>query len=200
MDKNKIIITVLIVIIAALLIGIVAMMPNLSKQDTKLIFKGNSTFTQGDTLKIKLTYINGAALENQTVNITLKDKNNQKSYSSVVTNENGTGKLKLDENSGEYTITLKYDGNDKYNPSNATKKITIEEKVVEAAPSSSSSTQSSGSSTHTVMGEDGYYYVVDDNGNFLQNLGPSQKYYPNKPNSVNYPNAEPAWNYVDKSK
>lgn len=200
MDKNKIIIAVLIVIIAALLIGIIAMMPNLSKSDTKLIFKGNSTFSQRDTLKIKLTDINGAALENQTVNITLKDKNNQKSYSSVVTNENGTGKLKLDENSGEYTITLNYGGNDKYNPSNATKKITIEEKVVEAAPSSSSSTQSSGSSTHTVMGEDGYYYVVDDNGNFLQNLGPSQKYYPNKPNSVNYPNAEPAWNYVDKSK
>ncbi|WP_405290294.1 hypothetical protein [Methanobrevibacter sp.] len=39
MDKNKMIILALIVIIAALLVGMVAMMPNMSKQNTILKFK-----------------------------------------------------------------------------------------------------------------------------------------------------------------
>ena len=47
------------------------------------------------------------------------------------------------------------------------------------------------------MGEDGYYYTVDDNGNILENLGPSSKHYPN---GVYYPNAEPSSKYIDKSK
>ena len=42
--------------------------------------------------------------------------------------------------------------------------------------------------------------TVDDNGNFLENLGPSKQYRPNEPNSVYYPDAEPANRYVDKSK
>ena len=61
------------------------------------------------------------------------------------------------------------------------------------------------SATHTIMGEDGYYYTVDDDGNILETLGPSQKYYPNGDpttgqSSVYYPNAEPAYKYIDKSK
>ena len=48
------------------------------------------------------------------------------------------------------------------------------------------------------MGEDGYYALIDGNGNFIKNLGPSKKYYPNVPNAVDYPNAG-HW-YVDKSK
>lgn len=54
----------------------------------------------------------------------------------------------------------------------------------------------SSSSTHVIMGEDGYYYRVDDNGNILENLGPSSKYYPN---GVYYPDAEPGDRYIDKS-
>ena len=50
------------------------------------------------------------------------------------------------------------------------------------------------------MGEDGYYYKVDDNGNILETLGQSSKYYPNNPNSVSYSNAEPGNRYIDKSK
>ena len=54
MDKNKIIILALIVVIAAILVGMAfTMMPNMAKQDTKLKFKSNSTLTKGDSLKIK---------------------------------------------------------------------------------------------------------------------------------------------------
>ena len=138
------IILALIVIIAALLVGMVAMMPNMSKQDTNLKFKSNSTLTEGDSLKVKLTDDNGTAIANQTVNITITDKDGSSDYHSVVTNENGTGKLKLDKNAGKYNVTISYGGNDKYNGCNATKKITIEEMVVEAqsTPSSGSSSSS----------------------------------------------------------
>ena len=75
MDKNKMIILALIVVIAALLVGMAfTMMPNMGKQDTKLKFKSNSTLKEGDSLKIKLTDANGTAIANQTVNITIKDQ------------------------------------------------------------------------------------------------------------------------------
>ena len=145
MDNNKIIIIALIVIIAALLVSMAAMMmPNMGKQNTILKFKSNSALTEGDSLKVKLTDGNGSAIANQTVNITITDKDGFSDYHSVVTNENGTGKLKLDKNAGKYNVTISYGGNDKYNGCNATKKITIEEMVVEAqsAPSSGSSSSS----------------------------------------------------------
>ena len=202
MEKNKMIILALIVVIAALLVGMAAMMmPNMGKQDTKLKFKSNSTLTEGDSLKVKLTDANGTAIANQTVNIIITNKNKSTDHS-VVTNEKGVGTLKMDKDSGKYNVTVSYGGNDKYKGCNVTKKITIEEKVAEATVSENSaqSSQSGGSSTHTIIGEDGYYYTVDDNGNFLENLGPSKQYRPNEPNSVYYPDAEPANRYVDKSK
>ena len=146
MDTKKIIIAALIVIIVVILIAMAASMFNLSKQDTELKFKGNSTLTEGEYLKVKLTDINGTALESQTVNITVTDKDNAKSYFTVETNEDGVGKLKMDKEAGEYSVTISYGGNDKYNPSNATKKITVEEKVEEVQASAPAASQESSSS------------------------------------------------------
>ena len=147
MDKNKMIILALIVVIAALLVGMAAMMmPNMGKQDTKLKFKSNSTMNEGDSLKIKLTDANGTAIANQTVNITITNKNGASDNHSVVTNAKGVGTLKLDKGAGKYNITVSYGGNDKYNGCNATKKITIEEKVVEATVSQSNNNNNQESS------------------------------------------------------
>lgn len=143
-NKNIIIIIALIAIIAALLVGLVAMMPNTNKDDTKLAFKGNATLTEGDSLKIQLTDANGTAISNQTVDVTVTDKDQTSDYHSVVTNEKGVGTLKLDKDSGKYTVTISYGGNDRYKASNATKTITIEEEVVQAEVTSSQSQASSG--------------------------------------------------------
>ena len=43
MDKNRIIIIALLLIIIVLLAGIIAVMPNMNKQDTNLTFISNST-------------------------------------------------------------------------------------------------------------------------------------------------------------
>ena len=162
MDKHKIIILALIVVIAALLVGMAfTMMPNMAKQDTKLKFKSNSTLTEGDSLKIKLTDANGTAIADQTINITIKDKKGASDNHSVVTNEKGVGTLKLDKNSGKYNVTVSYGGNDKYNGCNVTKKITVEEVSVEDAQlksdnsdSSSQSGDSDSSSQNSVRQED----------------------------------------------
>ena len=171
MDNNKIIIIVLIAIIAALLVGIFAMMPNMSKQDTKLTFESNTTLTEGDSIKIKLTDANGTAIANQTVNVTITDKNNTSDYHSVVTDGDGVGKLKLDKNSGKYNVTISYGGNDNFTGCNATQKLTIKEKekVVEAQTSSSSSSSSASSSSSESSSSSGYD---------INNLPPSKDPYP----------------------
>ena len=151
MEKNQIIIIALIVVIVALLVGMAAMMmPNIGKQDTKLTIKSNSTLTEGDSLKIKLTDDNGTAIANQTVNITITDKDGSSDYHSVVTNENGTGKLKMDKSAGKYNVVVSYGGNDKYSGCNATKKINVEEKVAEAEVDYSSQSQTSSGNSYSV--------------------------------------------------
>ena len=69
--------------------------------------------------------------------------------------------------------------------------------TVEKVNSEEVSGQSS-SNTHLIMGEDGYYFICDDNGNILENLGPSKKHYPNDPSAVDYPDAEPSNRYINK--
>ena len=195
--KHKIIILALIIIIVALLAGILISMPGLNKQDSSLTFESKTTLTEGDYLQIKLTDAHATALANQTVNLTITDKDNANSYYSVVTDDDGIGKLKLDKDAGNYVATLSYGGNGNYNGCNASEQITIEEDIAEAEVTSSST--DSDSTTHVVMGEDGYYALIDDNGNILEDLGPSKKYHPNDPNAVDYPDAEPMGNYIDKS-
>ena len=135
MDKNKKIIIALLVIIVALIVVLALIMPNVIKEDTNLKFKSNSTLTEGSSLKVQLTDANGSAIANQTVNITITDKDKSNSYYSVVTNEKGVGTLKLYKDAGEYNVTVSYDGNDKYNGCNASKKLTIKEKVSQSRTS-----------------------------------------------------------------
>lgn len=154
MEKNKLIIIALLVIIAALLVGIFALMPNFAKTDSKLEIIGNDTINEGDNLQIKLTDTNGTALANQTINITITDKNQTKDYQSVVTNDEGIGELKLEKDAGEYNVTISYDGNDSYKGCIATKNVTIKEEVVET---SSSSTVSDPGAFYSAQSEEVIY-------------------------------------------
>lgn len=137
-NRNKIIILALVVVIGALLVGIFASMPNFSKQATNLTFKCNSTINEGDSIRIQLTDANGTGIANQTVNITVMDKDKSTDHHSVVTNAKGVGTLNIDKSAGNYIITVKYDGNGNYAGCNATKNIKIEQKVVEAVASTPS--------------------------------------------------------------
>lgn len=141
MENKHIIILVLIVIIVALLVGIFATMQHTNKQDTNLTFKCNSTIKDGDSIKIQLTDANGSAIANQTVNVTITDKDKSSDYHSVETNDQGIGTLNIDKNSGNYTITITYAGDDNYAGCNATKEITIEEEVTQTQETSNTDYQ-----------------------------------------------------------
>ena len=139
MDKNKIIILALVAIIVVLAIALFASMSADNKIDTKLTINCNSTLYKGDSISVKLTDLNGTPIVNQSINITIIDSDNASSYHSVVTNDEGVGEFKLDEEVGNYTINCIYNGNDIYVGNSTTKKITIKEEVVEQEISTSSS-------------------------------------------------------------
>ena len=75
MDKNNVIICVLVAIVIILLVGLIAIIPHTNKQNTNLTFVNGPELNEGDSIQIKLTDANGTALANQTVNITITDKN-----------------------------------------------------------------------------------------------------------------------------
>lgn len=184
-NRNKIIILALIVVIIALLIGIFATMPNMAKMDSKLTFESNSTLSEEGLLKIKLTDDNGNAIVNQTVNITITDRNKTSDYHSVVTDSNGIGTLKLEKSPGNYSVTVVYGGNDNYASCNATNEVTIEEKIIEQTNQQSSeytadesNSQSagdknyrpdvdSGGITREVADKWGYEYTTDHGGHYI---------------------------------
>ena len=200
-NKNIIIILIVIIVILAAAIGFAMFNPMHAKEPTKVKITSDKEQYEGGELSIQLTDLNKTPLSKEIVNITITNSKGKVVVDDVVkTNSKGKAKLDLDLKKGKYNVTVTYGGNENYTGNNTTQKLTVKEKVVEAtvSESSSQSSQSSGSSTHTIIGEDGYYYTVDDNGNILETLGQSRKYYPNNPNSVNYPNAEPANRYINK--
>ncbi len=200
-NKNIIIILIVIIVILAAAIGFAMFNPMHAKEPTKIKITSDKEQYEGGELSITLTDLNKTPLSKEVVNITITNSKGKVVVDDVVkTNSKGKAKLDLDLKKGKYNVTVTYSGNENYTGNNTTQKLTIKEEVTEATVSESStqSSQTSGSSTHTIIGEDGYYYTVDDNGNILETLGQSSKYYPNNPNSVNYPNAEPANRYINK--
>ena len=194
-NKNIIIILIVIIVILAAAIGFAMFNPMHAKEPTKIKITSDKEQYEDGELSITLTDLNKTPLSKEVVNITITNSKGKVVVDDVVkTNSKGKAKLDLDLKKGKYNVTVTYGGNENYTGNNTTQKLTIKEEVVKAEPASSSTT----SNTQVVMGEDGYYALIDGNGNFIKNLGPSKKYYPNVPNAVDYPNAG-HW-YVDKSK
>lgn len=177
--KNKIIIIALIAVIVCLLVGLVAMVPNLTKKDSTLTFKGKSTIKEGDSLKILLTSADGSTIADQTVNVTITNKDKSKDYHSVQTDENSVGKMKMDKKPGKYTVTITYGGNDKYKGCNATATITVKEKEDKQAESQSSSSSSSQSSTPSA-------YAYKSDGTPMYSQSEVDMYMYNKYGLVDY--------------
>lgn len=186
MDKNKIIIIVLIAVIAVLAVGVFSL-SNHQKVDTEVKISVDKPVYEGDSIKIKLTDANGTGINDETVNITVTDKDDTNSYYSVKTNKKGVAKFKMDKKPGKYSVNCSYGGNDNYSASSAVKKIKIKKEVVQAETSQDSSddyvysaqdgrnvkasgewsTDSTGNRIYKYQGEDGVLYekYYDSNGN-----------------------------------
>lgn len=176
MEKShKIIIVGLVVVVIALAVVLAGVIQVPTKENVKLTFENKKSIEEGGKVKIKLTDMNGTPIKGQTVNISITDKKGTTDYHSVVTNEKGVGKLKLDKDPGKYTVNCTYGGNENYTGNNTTQKLKITEKVVETEKADSTSTASEPSSDDSndakvegngqeFVDEDGTRYKVHEIG------------------------------------
>ncbi|WP_407421230.1 Ig-like domain-containing protein [Methanobrevibacter sp.] len=141
--ENKIIISMLLIIIALLVVlGIVMLNPFDTKTDSVIAVTSNDTLYDGDYFSISLADINGTPLTNQTVEITIVDANGGKNPQQVTTDEMRNGMLQLNGLTvGEYTVNITYSGNDNYSDSSLTQKISIKEAQKQTDSSSSTSSR-----------------------------------------------------------
>ena len=134
MDKKNIIIILLIVIIAVLIIGLAAMMSDFGKEKSNVTIKSNDTISQGDSIKIELTDVNGTPIDNETVNVTIKDKNGTVEKKASVTNKKGVAKVKIDEKPGNYTVDVTFSGNDNFTEDKQTQQVEVVDIEVVSEP------------------------------------------------------------------
>ena len=190
-NRNIIIILVAIIIILAAVLGILLLHPN-AKEPCKILITSDKEQYEGGEISFIMADLNKTPISKEIVNVTITNSKGKVVVDDVVkTNAKGKAKLDLNLKKGVYKVVVAFGGNENYTGTNRTQKLTIKEEVVEAQPTSSSS------GNHVVIGEDGYYALMDENNNIIKNLGPSKKYYPNDPNAVDYPEAEPMWNYIN---
>jgi hypothetical protein len=150
MNKN-IIIAILIVIIIAVVGVFVFSQPQATTQDgkinTQINFLSQTTLKNGDQVQFELKDAQGALLAGQTVTISYDDGSGNIQKYSVNTDQNGKGFLTISgEDSGNYGITVDYNGSDKYNGCSAKQTITVED-----GASTAEETVSENSTANTVM-------------------------------------------------
>ena len=160
-NKNIIIILVAIIIVLAGIMGVMFLQQN-AKEPSKLKITGNNTLVEGESLSIILMDLNETPIVNQTINVSIIDKEGSVNHKTVVTDENGKATLKINKNPGKYSINCSFEGNDKYLNSSAFKKIEIKEELEEtnSYQSESHSTKSYSSQSNSQE----YRPAVDSGG------------------------------------
>ncbi len=134
MERNQIILVAVIVVIAVIVIGLAAMMPGFSKEKTNITVQGgNDTISQGESIDVKLTDVNGTPIDNETVNVTItkvnktanKTVNKTVKKKTVHTNKKGVAKVKIDEDPGDYIVDCTFSGNDEFEEDTATAEVEV---------------------------------------------------------------------------
>lgn len=139
--KRNMFIFALLVLMAAVLLASVsaAAFPFFGKEVAKLNITSDGTLNAGDDLKINLTDNSGKPIANETINVTITGEDGKTDNSSVVTDENGTAKLKIDKNAGKYVVNCTFGGNDNFENVSALQNLTVEDAVNEDDGGSSGS-------------------------------------------------------------
>ena len=127
--KNLTIICITIIAIVLIVVGTIVF-TSIQKEDSKIKVSSNSTLYEDGSLTVKLTDLNKAPIVNERVNLTITDENGKvKVKNTIATNSKCIAKYKLGMKKGQYDVLVIFEGNKNYNPSNATQKLTIKERV-----------------------------------------------------------------------
>lgn len=163
--ESRNIIIVLLVIIAIILAAILGVMflPSMeAKKDCKLSIEADSTLYEGDNITVKLTAMDGSAIANQKVNITLSGEDGTGDSYSLFTDSNGEIEIILDEMVGKYVVNCTYGGNGDFEANSTSKNIEIIEVAAESEPQQS--TQESSSSSDDIYYDEELNVYYDSNG------------------------------------
>ena len=110
----KLTIGILIAIIIVLIIGVVAVMPNMQKQETKLALASNTSVYENESISVKLTDLNDTPIANASLTLIFKDQNGSITNKSGLTDNNGFCNISLNGlANGNYSVTIIFDGNDR---------------------------------------------------------------------------------------
>lgn len=179
MDRKIIIALIIIVLIA--LAGLLSFSAGI-KTDTKIDFLSGSNLKNGNQIDFELVDAQGNALSNQEIKITFRGVNETQNFT-ITTDDNGKGSLILkDEKSGNYTVSVSYDGDDKHNGCSANQKITIKDGTSENSTANYTTDESS---TRYTSGDSSYSSTYSDSSQSSddsdiiqsgQNKGISRKY------------------------
>lgn len=159
LDKRVTILSIIVIILISMLV-ILCFGSNFSsifKQETDLTITSNSTLNNGDNFTVKLTDSDGELIANKTICISLTDDEGNVNNLNVTTNEKGIASFGINANSGKYSAKCVFLGDDNYDSSNVTHKVSIVNRVVSLDSSSDGQSQTySYGSTGSYSGSSSY--------------------------------------------
>lgn len=159
LDKRVTILSIIVIILISMLV-ILCFGSNFSsifKQETDLTITSNSTLNNGDNFTVKLTDSDGELIANKTICISLTDDEGNVNNLNVTTNEKGIASFGINANSGNYSAKCVFLGDDNYDSSNVTHKVSIVNRVVSLDSSSDGQSQTySYGSTCSYSGSSSY--------------------------------------------
>lgn len=159
LDKRVTILSIIVIILISMLV-ILCFGSNFSsifKQETDLTITSNSTLNNGDNFTVKLTDSDGELIANKTICISLTDDEGNVNNLNVITNEKGIASFGINANSGNYSAKCVFLGDDNYDSSNVTHKVSIVNRVVSLDSSSDGQSQTySYGSTGSYSGSSSY--------------------------------------------
>lgn len=159
LDKRVTILSIIVIILISMLV-ILCFGSNFSsifKQETDLTITSNSTLNNGDNFTVKLTDSDGELIANKTICISLTDDEGNVNNLNVTTNEKGIASFGINANSGNYSAKCVFLGDDNYDSSNVTHKVSIVNRMVSLDSSSDGQSQTySYGSTGSYSGSSSY--------------------------------------------
>ena len=95
-------------------------------KESQMEIISNDTVHNGDSINIKLSDIDGHSLSNESVKIVMMDNKGKRQSYSITTDSNGIADTTVaNKDSGRLTINATFEGNEKFNSSNAVKLIKV---------------------------------------------------------------------------
>ena len=145
--NKRILIVASIIVVLIILGGLLTFSHNTAKLNTEITFIGNGSVENGDSVDFVLKDAQGKPIADKNLSILFESNGEVEKYS-IITDSQGRGSLVINnENNGNYSITVNFDGDEKYNSCSATHKITVGKDSSESVDYSTSGSYSSSSSS-----------------------------------------------------